>query len=113
MRTNMDPLTPTTSTLTPVISHIAETAATLSSSLHQQSPMPAEQSSSKEKQQKTVQWVLDAPARLAQYKADNKVDKSREEWQQISKLLDRWQGTRGVAELRARCEETMNASDHD
>ncbi|KAI0575351.1 Vps51 domain containing protein [Pyrenophora tritici-repentis] len=42
MRGNMDPLAPTTHTLGPAISHIAETAASLSSSLHE-IPQPKEE----------------------------------------------------------------------
>ncbi|KAH0551401.1 hypothetical protein GP486_007383 [Trichoglossum hirsutum] len=38
MRSNMDPLTPTTSTLPPALSHIAETASTLATILHERTP---------------------------------------------------------------------------
>ncbi|KKY14784.1 hypothetical protein UCDDS831_g07960 [Diplodia seriata] len=67
MRTNMDPLTPATSTLSPAISHIAETATALSASIAEHA-LPKSRSSSpasvdgngkkkvdeKEKQRQTV-----------------------------------------------------------
>lgn len=104
----MDPLTPTTSTLTPAISHIAETAATLSSSFEQQTSGSAQQNSDKELQQKTVRWVLEAPSRLRQLRAGGGDGEARKDWKQVAKLLDRWQDIQGVAEIRAQCEDIMN-----
>src|SRR5438046_439039 len=91
MRSNMDPLTPATFTLPPALSHIAETASTLATTLHERTPPSpfspsfpprssimtptttndnsnddGEENASAQKrraQVRTVKWVLDAPSR--------------------------------------------------
>ncbi|KAF4308614.1 vacuolar protein sorting-associated protein 51 [Botryosphaeria dothidea] len=119
MRTNMDPLTPATSTLSPAISHIAETAAALSASITEHA-MPKSRSSSplsadggnkkideKERQRQTVRWVLDAPRRLRAKTADGKVDEAKKDWEEIKGLLEKWDGVKGVEEVRIACEEAL------
>jgi len=117
MRGNMDPLAPTTHTLGPAISHIAETAASLSSSMQALPAKPQglgidilavdEEAVSKKKQRDTVRWVLDTPRRL-QEMIDQEEDKEAEkEWEEISAILDKWDGVAGVKELRERCEGIM------
>ncbi|KAF2760740.1 hypothetical protein EJ05DRAFT_523908 [Pseudovirgaria hyperparasitica] len=114
MRTNMDPMTPSTSTLAPAVSHIAETAATLSTLLNDRTPPAPELTpnttdtkSSNAKQ--TVRWVLDAPRRLAHYLEENDRKTAEEEWVAVQGLLNKWKGTEGVEEIRARCEEALSA----
>lgn len=113
MRTNMDPLTPTTTALTPAISHIAETASTLSESLKKLAP--PEQSDAvlaerkKGKQRETVRWVLDAPERLRKMREEGHIESSRKEWEQIKVLLTKWKSVKGVDEVRKECEEVMGA----
>lgn len=106
MRTNMDPLTPATSTLTPAISHIAETAQQLSSSLKQLVPdMPREDP--KRKQRQTVRWVLGAPSRLRRLRSEGKVEEAQKDLEEVSKLLEKWKGVQGVEEVKKECEEIM------
>ncbi|KAH7049438.1 Vps51/Vps67-domain-containing protein [Macrophomina phaseolina] len=119
MRTNMDPLTPATSTLSPAISHIAETASALSASITEHA-MPKSRSSSplstdggdkkiddKEKQRQTVRWVLDAPRRFRAKVAEGKVDEAKNEWEEIQGLLEKWNGVKGVQEVRKACEDAL------
>ncbi|KAF2741951.1 hypothetical protein M011DRAFT_497790 [Sporormia fimetaria CBS 119925] len=120
MRTNMDPMTPATHTLSPAISHIAETAAALSSSKHAASTGQkgvairvegAEDGSTegerKAKERETVRWVLDTPRRLTALNAEGKEKEAEKEWAEISKILDKWNKVPGVKELRATCEDIM------
>ncbi|KAL5121047.1 hypothetical protein ACEQ8H_000896 [Pleosporales sp. CAS-2024a] len=122
MRGNMDPLAPTTHTLGPAMSHIAETAASLSSSMQAQQansqglavsvrlgPDDAErEASAKDQMQRdTVSWVLDTPRRLREMMDQDQNDKAEQEWEEVSRILAQWKHVTGVAELRAECEEIM------
>lgn len=110
MRMNMDPLTPTTSTLAPAISHIAEIATTLSSELAAHVPASNGQNLLRSsKQRQTVQWVLDAPERLEQLLLDDKKDEAQKDWVAVRELLDTWQGVAGVDAVRAACERALSA----
>jgi preprotein translocase subunit SecD len=118
----MDPLAPTTHTLSPAISHIAETAASLSSSIHSVAARPQglgievrvedeseenEKRERKKKEQETVRWVLDTPRRLRALVAADKDEEAEKEWNEVSGILDKWGDVRGVKELRLACEEIM------
>ncbi|KAF2018287.1 hypothetical protein BU24DRAFT_168004 [Aaosphaeria arxii CBS 175.79] len=119
MRTNMDPLAPTTHTLGPAISHIAETAAGLSSSMQAlQKPaglgievqVEGEEDAElarKRSRRDTVQWVLDTPRRLSALVDEDKEEEAEKEWAEVSKILDKWKGVPGVDDLRQQCEEIM------
>lgn len=113
MRSNMDPLTPTTSTLAPAISHIAETAATLSESLRKLAPQPLSDDllaeRKKEEQREAVRWVLDAPARLRSLRDQGQIESARKDWEQVKMRLDRWKSVKGADEVRKECEEVMGA----
>lgn len=106
----MDPLTPTTSTLTPAISHIAETASTLSSSLQKLAPPKRSQATTdKDKQRQTVRWVLNAPARLRNLRDTAQEDEAKADWAEVSTLLDKWQGVTGVEDVKKECEAIMES----
>lgn len=122
MRGNMDPLAPTTHTLGPAISHIAETAASLSASM-QSMPKPsglgitvnvepdaAESKAAQEKrdQKATVRWILDTPRRLQDLIDQEKDEDADKEWEEVSKILDKWGMVSGVAKLREECEAIMS-----
>ncbi|KAF2272409.1 uncharacterized protein EI97DRAFT_208676 [Westerdykella ornata] len=124
MRTNMDPLAPTTHTLSPAISHIAETAASISSSAHASVAHPAglgiqvridepgHQSGSdkdRQKERATVLWVLDTPRRLNALLAERRTKEAQEDWAEVSRLLQKWGKVNGVGELRTACENIMDA----
>ncbi|KAI4928169.1 uncharacterized protein J4E92_005652 [Alternaria infectoria] len=129
MRGNMDPLAPTTHTLGPAISHIAETAASLSSSL-QDSHQSKEQGlgisirveqddkdksdvDKKRRQQDTVRWVLDTPRRLQDMVDQDQDEKAEKEWEEVRRILDKWKGVAGVQELREQCEAIMREEDSE
>jgi hypothetical protein len=113
MRTNMDPLTPTTSTLAPAISHIAEIAATLSNDLA--THVPAKKGADvwrQSSERQTVQWVLDAPDRLEQLLLDDREAEAHKDWDTVRALLENWKGVEGVDQIRTSCEKALNAVDN-
>lgn len=114
MRSNMDPLTPTTSTLAPAISHIAETARSLVVSLQDGSAKsPLEYRSEdpmvtkKRKQQQTVRWVLSTPHRLQTMLDADNLEEAKSDWREVDTLLQHWDGVPGVSELRNTCMKTL------
>ena len=128
MRGNMDPLAPTTHTLGPAISHIAETAASLSSSMQASKPKSdalgisirvegddggnnKEDITKKQKQRETVRWVLGTPQRLREMIDQEQEEEAEKEWEEVSKLLDQWEGVSGVEELKRECEYIMKEQD--
>jgi hypothetical protein len=128
MRGNMDPLAPTTHTLGPAIAHIAETAASLSSSMQALPTKPTglglgieisvngddeerKEAASKQRQRETVRWVLDTPRRLQEMIDQEQDEEAEREWDEVSRILDKWKGVTGVKELRAQCEEVMVEAD--
>jgi vacuolar protein sorting-associated protein 51 len=117
---NMDPLTPATSTLSPAISHIAETAASLaivfqdrSSALKPQGVDPESKSVRRRQEQATVRWVLAAPTRLGALLEAGKEEEAREEWAVVQRLLEKWDGVVGVEELRDDCVKVMGGEKLD
>jgi hypothetical protein len=125
----MDPLTPTTHTLGPAISHIAQTAASLSSSMQDLQPQPGglgiqihvegdeqdkqdkkaseEKQKHKRRQQETVKWVLDTPRRLRNMLDEGQDVQAQNEWDEVNSILNRWENVAGVKELRDECEQIM------
>lgn len=109
----MDPLTPTTSTLTPAISHIAETATTLSESFKKLAP-PAQSDvflakKKREQQREAVRWVLDAPDRLRRLREEGHIESARKDWELVKLRLEKWKGVKGVEEVRRECDDVMGA----
>lgn len=111
MRTNMDPLTPTTSTLSPTISHIAETASSLATSLRERSsrathPDKADTEKRMKPQQETVRWVLAMPGRLRRLLEGGKREEAVRDWEAVEGLLGKWEerGVGGAREVREECE---------
>ncbi|KAK8175080.1 Vps51/Vps67-domain-containing protein [Phyllosticta citrichinensis] len=121
MRTNMDPLTPHTSTLGPAIAHIAETATALSVSIIEhavpphriKSPSPPGIVDDKERQRQTVRWVLDTPRRLRSKVARGDKAAAAQEFEEVEALLQKWEGVKGVDELRKECREALAAGAKD
>ena len=126
MRSNMDPLTPPTSTLSPAISHIAETAASLSTALNGQGGttdgdlrsgnepgVSAERKSQQQLQQQheTVRWVLGAPRRLRIMLNAGKAEEAADDWREVRRLLGKWEGVRGVEEIRDECVKIIGLSE--
>ncbi|KAL8833453.1 MAG: hypothetical protein Q9170_004262 [Blastenia crenularia] len=116
MRTNMDPLIPTTSTLSPAISHIAETAASLAESLQKRSVEGGKLKehedddvmTRKRRQRDTVRWVLGAPSRLRELVDEGRRSEAEEDWIKVKGLLDKWEGVQGVYEVKEQCSKIMS-----
>lgn len=111
MRTNMDPLTPATSTLAPAISHIAETAATLSKELAEHVPQ-SKDTTEVEREATEVQivcWVLDAPRRFRQWVEEDRRTEAESEWTTIRELLEKWRGVDGATEVKKECEVALRS----
>lgn len=124
----MDPLAPTTHTLGPAISHIAETATSLSSSMQSLQKQPEglgisvhiEEDNTekvieaqKQKQRDTVRWVLDTPRRLRELIDQEHDEEAEQDWESVSNILIRWKDVAGVAELRAECENIMQEEEEE
>jgi hypothetical protein len=122
----MDPLAPATHTLSPAISHIAETAASLKSSMHALPPRPAglgievrvegqdaasDAAKRRKKEQETVRWVLDTPRRLRVLLEEDKAEEAERMWEEVSQILGKWNHVAGVEELKLACEALMHEED--
>lgn len=122
----MDPLKPTTSTLSPAISHIAETAASLSTALAGRAggadlkfasgdegaaDVPRERLHQRQQQQQkereTVRWVLGAPRRLRLRLDAGKAEEAADDWREVQTLLGKWEGIGGVEEVGDACRKVM------
>lgn len=113
----MDPLTPTTSTLSPAISHIVETAASLSRSLPVRAGLDAQgerqdvedqdDRENRHRQQETVHWVLAAPRRLRSLIGEGRQKEAAGDWLEVRGLLGKWAEVDGVDGIRNQCTEIM------
>ena len=113
MREKMDPLTPTTSTLTPAIGHIAETASALSRELKKEHGGPGgdvKATRRKTAQQAMVRWVLGAPDRLKILVGDGRRGEAEKEWEDVRRLLDSWSKVKGVESVRGGCARALGES---
>lgn len=116
MRDNMDPLTPTTSTLSPAVAHIAETARGLVAGAGDGNRRSEADGGEEEKevgkakrgQRDTVRWVVGTPRRLGVMVDEGRVEDAKRDWKEIQGILQRWRDVDGVEELRKNCEETMS-----
>ena len=114
---NMDPLSPATSTLSPAISHIVETAAFLATSFRDRSSAShvegaegerESKNSRKRQEQATVRWVLAAPTRLRAMLEAGDEKEAAKEWTEVQRLLGKWEGVAGVEELLSTCIKVMS-----
>jgi hypothetical protein len=106
----MDPLGPSTSTLFPAISHIAETASSLAGPIEDSPTGDSAQSSKmdeigvkKIKERQAASWVVETPQRFKRLLETGKRNEVLQEWTEIEVLLDRWEsrGFKGVDLVRA------------
>ena len=68
-----------------------------------------ERKEAKEQREKRelVRWVLDGPQRLSEMVENEHMQEAEAEWKVIGRLLDKWDGVKGVEETRRACEEAM------
>ena len=111
----MDPLTPTTSTLAPAISHIADTAEKLASassdpnfSIGNTDTNTISPKGIKNKVA-TVRWACLAPERYRGLIAKGDREIAEKDWKRVRGLLDTWQkqGVSSARELIKTCEEAL------
>ena len=92
-------MAPVTTTLEPAVKHIADVAGDIAGS--------RVVGSDKESQKETVRWVLGAPERLKGLKEEGKEEEVTKEWEEVRALLDKWEGVKGVDEVRRKCEDVV------
>lgn len=113
----MDPLTPTTSTLSPAIAYIAETAAALAVSLKERTKVSVEiedddesaETEHRDVQRDTVKWVLDSPRRLGEMVEKGDRGEAERDWETVRALLDKWKGVKGVEQVREDCLKALDS----
>ena len=118
MRTNMDPLAPITSTLEPAVAHIAGTAGYLSQSLSERigenevkgdetDESRADAQGRESAKLQTVRWVLDTPRRLRILVQDGKREDAAADWAEVGRILDKWNGVKGVDQVREQAKAAL------
>lgn len=121
MRQSMEergaPLT-MTKTLGPAVAFVAETAGALIQEGEEQrrqvrEARAAEEDGRRNAERETVRWVLATPQRLRKLLDEGKREDAEKDWAEIDGLLKRWEGVKGVAEVRAACEEVMKKEEGD
>ena len=120
MRRSMDergtPLT-MTKTLGPAIAFVAESAGGLIQEGEEQrrqikdSKDKTESDRQKGAEKDTVKWVLATPARLKKLLEVGKKEEADEDWGEVYKLLQHWEGVKGVSEVREACQKVMEGVD--
>jgi hypothetical protein len=121
MRQSMDergaPLT-MTKTLGPAIAFVAETAGgliqegeELRKRIKEAKDSAGGESEAKRAEKETVKWVIASPNRLEEFVKDGKRDEAEKDWDEVRKLLDKWQGVKGAREVREACEKVMQVDD--
>ncbi|THZ38619.1 hypothetical protein D6C90_06360 [Aureobasidium pullulans] len=102
MRENVDPMAPVTTTLEPAVCHIVDVAVGIS-----ESRKGGGKGGSKEGDREVVRWVLGAPERLGKMKEEGGNEEMEKQWDGVRTLLEKWEGVKGVEEVRRKCEEVV------
>ena len=103
MRASMEPLTPTTSTLEPAVSHIEGVSRGLVEGMRAASPRPSA-ARGKLKGVETVKWALAAPERIRGLMEEGRKDEAEKVLVRLRELCDKWEGAAGVDALRKKGE---------
>jgi len=112
MRSNMDPLSPATSTLSPAISHIAETAAALADELAVQDTSARAASTNNLAQAQKVKWVLATPDRLQSMFVAGQHQQAIEQLAHVKEILVQWKSPPGTDALLRSCETVVKQHTH-
>ena len=56
-----------------------------------------------------VRWVLQAPDRFERLREADDGDEVQRQWQQLYPVLDQWEGVKGVAEVRLKCQDVLDS----
>ncbi|KAI4729883.1 hypothetical protein E4T49_02291 [Aureobasidium sp. EXF-10728] len=87
-------------TLEPAVKHIADVAVSIAGSR-------GVGLGDKERQREMVRWVLGAPERLRGLKEQEKEEEMQKEWDRVRGLLEKWEGVKGVEEVRRQCHDVV------
>jgi vacuolar protein sorting-associated protein 51 len=98
-----------TKTLGPAVSFVAETASAIIKDGEEQQQRMKEikaiaDDRRKQAERETVKWVLGAPDRLTTLLNEGKNEEAEKDWVEVDRLLKKWEGVKGVTEVRAACE---------
>lgn len=104
-----------TKTLGPAIGFVAETAGGLIQEGEEQrrqvkEAKSTEHTNNEKLKEDTVKWVLGGPDRLERLLADGMKEDADRDWAEVKNLLDRWEGVKGVAEVKEACTKVMENS---
>ncbi|KAF2764282.1 hypothetical protein EJ03DRAFT_358539 [Teratosphaeria nubilosa] len=110
MREKMDPGAQTM-TLVADIERIGETAAGLQKELRKSHEGRGGGGKERHMQRETVRWVLAASESLGRLVREGKRDDAEAEWRVVEGLLGRWEGVRGVEEVREACREALGVGE--
>ncbi|KAJ6263774.1 Vacuolar protein-sorting-associated protein [Drechslerella dactyloides] len=91
MRSNMDPLTPATTTLLPAISHIASVSESLITTVHTPDNTTTTTDSA-HRHRASVRHTLDTPDRMAHLLAAGQREAAEREWVAAKLSVARWKG---------------------
>lgn len=103
MREKMDLRTPTTSTLEPAIGHIAEVAVGLRGEMGRGSGAGGNAGRGRE----VMGWVLGAEGRIRGMVERGEGAEARREWERVEAVLGKWEGVKGVEDVRKGCLEAL------
>ncbi|KAK6524600.1 hypothetical protein TWF281_011503 [Arthrobotrys megalospora] len=95
MRSNMEPMSPATTTLLPAISHIASVSSSLVENVHAHDPSTTPEAMRKErlrKKQEAVKYILEAPERMEKLVKAGKREEAVREWEVVKGYVKRWRG---------------------
>ncbi|KAK6506355.1 hypothetical protein TWF506_011271 [Arthrobotrys conoides] len=98
MRSNMEPLSPATTTLLPAISHIASVSSSLVENVHAHDPSTTPEAMRKErlrKKQEAVRYIMETPQRMEKLVKDGRKEEAMKEWELAKGYVKRWKGVDG------------------
>ncbi|KAF8533745.1 Vps51/Vps67-domain-containing protein [Trichophaea hybrida] len=107
MRASMEPMTPTTSTLEPAVSHIEGVSRELVQGMRAASPRPQKVWEKANRDMETVKWALEAPQKIRALTEEGNGEGALIVWESLRGLCEKWKGTKGVEELMKSGEEAM------
>jgi hypothetical protein len=109
MREKMDPMTPTTSTLSPAIGHIAETAAGLRAATAKDGGWDSglQETRKRQAERDVVRWVLEGPERIRRLVESEEQEAANREWKEVEAVLDKLGEAKGVEKVRRGCKEAL------
>ncbi|KAF3915127.1 hypothetical protein ABW20_dc0101864 [Dactylellina cionopaga] len=98
MRSNMEPMTPATTTLLPAISHIASLSSSLVETVHAHDPTTTPEAIAKDKlkkRQDAVRYVMAAPERMKGLIEQGRKEDAVKEWEAVKGHVRKWKGVGG------------------